>query len=210
MGKADDPADIERTLAIVETALHVTFPNDFFRRCAFAAFALSALLDDAGVGATLVGGRFGALVMTPDRQRLALQGFESGPGPFPHVWVETQDLLIDLGPYLLPFGSAYPVVPMPALAWDMAAPLPAALRYKADKVLPAGAKFSPDRRVSAQCDAFVERCRADLRQPPRLVRLATWVLTDYGSLRAAVDRRDPWALGAGRFERIAHSQPLPF
>lgn len=207
---ADGLAGIERKMAIVETVLQETFPHDFFRRCAFAAFALLALLEDAGVAATLVGGRFGALVMTPDRQRQTFQGFESGPGPFPHLWVETQDRLIDLGPHLLAFGSAYPVVAMPALIWDLATPLPAALRYKPDQVLPAGARFSPDQRVSAQCDAFVDRCRAGLHEPPRGLRLPTWVMTNYRSLRGAAERRDPWALGARRFERAAQGQPLPF
>lgn len=202
--------DFERMMAIVEAMLREMFPDDFFRRCAFAAFGLRALIEDGGVEARLVGGQFGAFVMTPDRRRLAVQGFGSGPEPFPHLWVETPAYLIDLGPHLLAFGSEYRIVGMPAVIWDLAAPMPAALRYKASGTLPPGARISADRSVSDLCDVFVDRCRDRELACPKGERLRTWIATNYGSLEAAVRLRDRWALGAKRFERTAQHQPLPF
>ncbi|HYZ48529.1 MAG TPA: hypothetical protein VE567_06505, partial [Sphingomonas sp.] len=196
-----DLEQIEHVLAVVEACLCETFPQDFFRRCAFAAFGLRALLQDAGIDAVLVGGQFAALVVTPEDGRLALQGFKSGPDLYPHLWVEAADRLIDLGPYLLAFGSDYPVVPMPFLAWSMSAPLPGGLRYKAQRRLPAGHPMSNDSAVNRQCDAFVDRCLELAIARDQRPRLPGWIATDYATLLAAAGRDDPWARGAMHFEQ---------
>jgi hypothetical protein len=201
---------VEHVLAIVETLLCESFPDDFHRRCAFSAFGVRALLRDAGVDAVLVGGQFAAFVITPDQARLAVQGFRSGHEPHPHYWVEAEDRLIDLGPHLLAFGSDYPIEPMPALAWDMSAPLPASFRYKAQQRYPADSPMSIDSNLCAQADAFVERCRAMAAALDRVPRLSTWLATSYASLMAAVERQDSWACGAKRFEQLAQGHPLPF
>ncbi|GAO38664.1 hypothetical protein SCH01S_17_00180 [Sphingomonas changbaiensis NBRC 104936] len=203
-------AELEQLMAVVEACLCEMFPDDFFRRCAFSAFGLRALLRDAGVDAVLVGGQFAAFVMTPDHGRLAVQGFRSGDEPHPHYWVEAEDRLVDLGPHLLAFGSDYPVVPMPALAWDMSAPLPSSFRYKAQQRYPADSRMSIDPKLCAQADAFVASCRALAADPQRAPRLPTWLATSYASLLAAVGRDDPWACGARRFEQMAPAHPLPF
>jgi hypothetical protein len=201
---------VEQVLAAVEALLCESFPDDFYRRCAFAAFGVRALLRDSGVDAVLVGGQFAAFVMTPDQGRLAIQGFRSGHEPHPHYWVEAEDRLIDLGPYLLAFGSDYPIVPMPALAWDMSAPLPASFRYKAQQRYPADSRMSIDPKLCAQADAFVQRCREKLAERDSALRLSTWLATSYASLMAAVEREDSWACGAKRFEQVAQNHPLPF
>ena len=205
-----DLALVEHVLAVVEALLCETFPDDFYRRCAFSAFGTRALLQDAGCDAVLVGGQFAAFVMTPDGSHLAVQGFKSGHEPHPHYWVEADDRLIDLGPHLLAFGSGYPVVPMPAIAWDMSAPLPSSFRYKAQQRYPANSPMSTDRRLCAQADAFVADCRAMAADRARTPRLPTWMATSYATLLAAVERDDPWACGAKRFEQIAQNHPLPF
>lgn len=205
-----DPAQIECAMAVVEACLCEIFPRDFFRRCAFAAFGMRALLNDRGIDAVIVGGHFAALVITADQRRLAVQGFKSGRELYPHIWVEAADRLIDLGPYLLAFGSDYPVLPMPALIWDMTAPLPAAFRYKVQRRLPSNNRMSTERQINAQCDAFVEHCRAVAADQGRLPQLPTWIASSYASLHAAVERDDPWACGAKRFEQVARSHPLPF
>jgi hypothetical protein len=202
-------AEIERVLAIVEARLCETFPDDFFRRCPFAAFGVRALLRDAGVDAVLVGGQFAAFVMTPDQGRLAVQGFKSGREPHPHYWVEAEDRLIDLGPHLLAFGSDYPIVRMPAIAWDMSAPLPSSFRYKAQQRYPADSRMSIDPKLCAQADAFVDSCRKTAAGEGSPA-LPTWLATSYASLLAAVERDDPWACGARRFEQMAQNHPLPF
>jgi hypothetical protein len=205
-----DLAKVERVLAIVESCLCEAFPDDFFRRCAFSAYGVRALLRDAGIDAVLVGGQFAAFVMTPDQGRLAVQGFRSGHEPHPHYWVEAEDRLIDLSPHLLAFGSEYPIVAMPALAWDMSAPLPTSFRYKAQQRYPADSRMSIDPKLCAQADAFVDSCRALAADEARPPTLPTWLATSYASLLAAVGRDDPWACGAKRFEQMAQSHPLPF
>jgi hypothetical protein len=207
---AGSDAQVERLIAVVEYCLCEMFPADFFRRCAFTAFVLRALLQDRGIEATMIGGQFAAFVMTPDGARMAVQGFDRGPEPYPHLWVEANGCLIDLGPYLLPFGSEYPVAPMPALIWDMGAPLPAALRYKTHDRLPGDARISANPGVRAQCDAFLDRCRMLAADESRAPVLPNWIATGPASLAAAIGRSDPWACGAKRFESLALNHPLPF
>ena len=124
--------------------------------------------------------------------------------------MEADDRLIDLSPYLLAFGSDYPIVAMPALAWDMSAPLPSSFRYKAQQRYPADSRMSIDPKLCAQADAFVEACRRMIADPAKASRLPTWLATSYASLLAAVERNDPWACGARRFEQMAQNHPLPF
>lgn len=203
-------ATVERVLAVVEARLCEIFPSDFYRRCPFSAFAIRALLREAGIDAVTVGGQFAAFVMASDEGRLAVQGFTKGREPHPHYWIEAENRLIDLGPHLLAFGSEYPIVPMPVLAWDMSAPLPAALRYKARQRYPADNPISADPKLRVQADGFLEQCRALLADPSRAPRLPTWVASNYAALLAAIERGDPWAKGAKRFEQMAQSHPLPF
>jgi len=205
-----DLALLEQVMGVVEALLCESFPDDFYRRCAFSAFSVRALLRDVGIDAVLVGGQFAAFVMTPDHARLAVQGFRSGHEPHPHYWVEAEDRLIDLGPHLLAFGSDYPIVAMPAIAWDMSAPLPASFRYKAQQRYPADSPMSIDPKLCAQADAFVERCRTMIAARDPLPRLPTWLATSYAALIAAVERQDAWACGAKRFEQMAQNHPLPF
>lgn len=200
---------IERALAVVEVCLCETFPVDFHRRCAFAAHGLRALLRDDDLDAQLVGGKFAAFVMTPDGKRLAVQGFEKARDPAPHFWVEAYGRLIDLGPYLLAFGSDYEVVSMPAVAWDLSLPLPAALRYKASHRLSAESRMSSDPEVCAQSDSFIDRCRTLASTAPA-PPLPTWLATDPAALIAAIGRGDAWATGAQKFEQHSQHQALPF
>lgn len=203
-------AVVERVLAVVEARLRESFPDDFHRRCAFSAFAIRALLRDQGIDAVLVGGKFATFVMTPDQSRMAVQGFRSGKEPHPHYWVEADDRLIDLAPHLLPFGSEYPIVPMPALAWNMNAPLPMAFRYKARQRYRPDSAMSTDPKLCARADAFVQECRVLIGDTDGAPILPTWIVSSYAALMAAVDRGDPWACGAKRFEQMANSDSLPF
>ncbi|MBS0502886.1 MAG: hypothetical protein JSS55_03605 [Proteobacteria bacterium] len=205
-----DLSKIERVLGIVEYCLCEAFPRDFFRRCAFAGFGVRALLQDMGIEAAMVGGQFAALVVAPDRGRLAVQGFKAGREPFPHFWVEADDRLIDLGPHLLAYGSDYPVLSMPALAWEMSAPLPSAIRYKAQQRLPHDTRMSIDQALNVRCDGFVRECRAVAANGKATPALPTWLASNYASLLTAVDRGDAWAGEAKRFENIAQNHPLPF
>jgi len=189
---------LARILAVVLHCLRDTFPDDFHRRCAFSARAVRQLLAREGVKSHAVGGRFTALAVGRFDPRYALQGFQGGPERFPHLWIETDRRLIDLAPHLLPFGSPFPLAPMPALAWDKADPLPAALSYEPIEVIAEDAPFSVSADVSAQAERFVDCCLDMIAAPP-----VPYLLTGAQSLADAEKRGDAWAQAVARFQRSA-------
>lgn len=203
-GREFDP-QVERIahiLAVVLGCLHDHFPRDYFRRCAFAALGIRALLNEGGSASRVVGGRFTALVVARFGARYALQGFQDGPELYPHLWVETDDRLIDLGPYLLPFGSPFPVMAMPPLIWNRADSLPAALRYDAIDVLADDAPFSVDPDVARQGEVFaslcLERCRGHADFPH-------WIATGHAALEDHAG--DAWVKGVRHFQQVVIKAP---
>jgi hypothetical protein len=194
---------LARILAVVFHCLRESFPDDFYRRCAFAARAIRELLLRDGVESHAVGGRFTALAVGRFDARYALQGFQGGPEPYPHLWVETEHRLIDLGPHLLPFGSPFPLVPMPALAWNKGDPLPAALAYEQIDVIADHAPFSVSDEVSAQARSFVDCCLDMMAASP-----LTFLLTGARALTEAEQAGDAWARAVARFQKsVARHTP---
>lgn len=203
-GQPDDRR-LERVLACVVHCLRETFPQDFHRRCAFSARAVLALLEGEGVEAQAVGGRFAALVVADSGERYALQGFRDGPELYPHLWVETDERLIDLGLYLLPLGSPFPAVAAPALAWPRATPLPAALSYEAIGPLARDAPFSLDPVIDALGARFVAACLGWVGRSEREDAFPSWIATGPASLAAAASAGDIWARSVERYEVLARS-----
>lgn len=194
---------LARILAVVLHCLRGTFPDDFHRRCAFSARAIRHLLAREGIESHAVGGRFTALAVGRFDARYALQGFQGGPEPYPHLWVETEHRLIDLGPHLLPFGSPFPLVPMPALAWAKEDALPAALSYQRVEVIADDAPFSISHQVSRQAERFVDCCLDMIAAPP-----VPYLLTGARTLADAEERGDAWAEAVARFQESA-VRPAP-
>ncbi|PRY04485.1 hypothetical protein B0G73_112161 [Paraburkholderia sp. BL25I1N1] len=124
MSSEIDLIEIEHILVTVERGLRQQFPFDFHERCAYASYAIRALLKDAGTQSELVGGDFLAFVVSTDNRRAGVQGFAFGEQQCSHFWVETDDRIVDLGPFFLPRESSYPAVSMPAVAWKMSYALP--------------------------------------------------------------------------------------
>jgi len=201
---------LERILAIVERTLRKTFPDDCQKRCAYSAFGIHTLLKDAGVEATLIGGDFAAFVMSLNGGQAGVQGFGFGEDQCSHFWVEADGRLIDIAPHFLPRESSYPVVPMPAIAWDLNEPLPAYLRYRAIERFPESAMMSSDATVNARCEGFVTACQQRLQAQVGPLDFPTWVVTGSASVAKMINRKDRWALGARRFEGLADLQDLPF
>lgn len=202
----DDQGEVERLKRILAVVLHClrdTFPNDFHRRCAFSARATRMLLQREGIGSHVVGGKFTALAVGTFDARYSLQGFQSGPEPYPHLWVETEHRLVDLGPHLLQFGSPFPLTPMPALAWAKTDPLPAALTYEPIDRIPDDAPFSLIGTVADQADRFVDCCFDMIAALP-----VPWLLTGKLALREAQLAGDPWAQAVARFQ-ISAVRPAP-
>lgn len=103
----------ERAGALVPRRLRRTFPDDYERRCIYAAAGTRHLLVASGVDARLHAGDFLALVISEDGSRAAMQGFGDGDGAeaYSHYWVETPRHFVDIGPDLLPRGSSFVAAP---------------------------------------------------------------------------------------------------
>jgi hypothetical protein len=99
---------ITRTLYVVDCSLRKEFPEDFYKRCMYAAFGSTALLQDAGYEANIVGGDFLAFVVAKSEQRAGLQGFGLGTDQPSHFWVEVDNTIVDVGPHYLPEDSRFP------------------------------------------------------------------------------------------------------
>lgn len=201
---------IEGILTIVAESLRDKFPDDFYKRCGYAAWAVRALLIDEDAEAELVGGNFVAFVVSPSTGQVGLQGFGYNPSQCAHFWVESMRRIIDLGPYVLPFGSSFSVLPMPAVAWRMDHSLPKYLRYQTLQRFPSHAVMSPDPIINERCRQFIESCRTKWNQNKARNHFPTWLLSSPAALQRAINRRDGWARNALLFERRLALHELPF
>ncbi|MDA9489562.1 hypothetical protein [Bradyrhizobium sp. CCBAU 11361] len=201
---------IARTLAIVDKSLRSDFPNDYQKRCMYAAFGASALLQDAGHPAAIVGGDFVAFVVATSGERAGLQGFGFGKDEPSHFWVTLDNTIIDLGPHYLPRDSRYPAQPLPLVAWSPASRLPKYLRYRAEIEYDPAVRLNSTPEIEKRMDTFVARCRkrfAEQRGQPKLPR---WVLMGEASLAEAAAGGDAWAQNALRFAAGIGDEELPF
>lgn len=204
---------VTRSLAIVDKALRAAFPDDFDRRCMYAAFGLRQLLQEAGQTVQIVGGQFLCLVVSPDGSRATFQGFgtPSAQAPEPsHYWVEVGQTLVDLGPHYLPRRSSHRAAPMPLLRWSLQTNLPSFLRYKEAVRYDQNVELIADNAISKRMDDFLLRCQQESRSATGDVKLPSWQFRDLGSLQYAVQRGDAWARGAMSFIKTRPTVSLPF
>jgi len=204
---------VTRSLAIVDKALRATFPDDFDRRCMYAAFGLRQLLQEAGQTVQIVGGQFLCLVVSPDGRRATFQGFgmPSSQAPEPsHYWVEVGQTLVDLGPHYLPRRSSHRAAPMPLLRWSLQTNLPSFLRYKEAVRYDQHVELIADSAISKRMDNFLLRCQQESRNATGDVKLPSWQFRDMASLQYAVQRHDAWARAAMSFIKTRPTVLLPF
>jgi hypothetical protein len=204
-------SQILKLLGVVVRSLRKEFPEDFYKRCYYATFAMRALLLDGGVEAEIVGGDFVAFIVSRDGVRAGMQGFGFGADQCSHVWIEAEGRLLDVGPHLLPEDASYPLSRMPLVAWDLATPFPAYLRYRRVQRFPADAVMSAVPGQNARCDNFIAACRSRAASQVAGAKPLTWLLTDPNATVAAAARSlDSWAIGAMRFARMTSISDLPF
>ena len=200
---------LEHILAIVAETLRQEFPEDFYKRCAYSAFGTLALLRDAGVDALPVGGDFVAFIVSRDGRQASMQGFGFGETQSSHFWVEAEGRLIDLGPHFLPDDARFLAAAMPAVAWDLANPLPRSIHYRTIQRFPAEAELSPEPTIRARCRAFIAKCRSRLDTQADFLKFPTWIVTGKPSMKIAASKRDAWAIGAERFEKLPMPENIP-
>lgn len=206
-----DLALVERASALVVRSLKRTFPDDYDRRCLYAAAGIKHLLSASGIDARVHAGDFLALVVSRDGSRARMQGFGGADGSqaHSHYWVETPQHLVDVGPHLLTRGSSYPAASLPLLCWNKDEPLPIALRYRAVE------RYAPDARmrfpaeIADRMTAFLDELGARWTSMSGAGSSSAWMLTGEASLDRAA-RKDMWAKGVLRFEREANPTMLPF
>jgi hypothetical protein len=199
-----------RRLGVVVRSLRKEFPDDFHKRCYYAAFAMRALLRDAGVEAEIVGGDFVAFIVSSNGARAGMQGFGFGKEQCSHFWIVAEGRLLDVGPHLLPNDSSYPVAAMPLVAWEMEASLPPYLRYRPVQRFPAEAVMSAVPEQNARCERFIADCRIRLSSQIAGSKPLSWLLTGPSATETAARGRDPWAVGALRFAGMTSVAELPF
>lgn len=201
---------VERFLAIVERCLRKTFPEDYHKRCAYAAFGVRALLRKAGAGPVIVGGDFAAFIVARDNRRAGLAGFAFGQDQCSHFWVECQDRLIDVGPSFLPCEASYPVARMPAFMWPLTEPLPVYARYRPQVRFSDADQLSADPVVADRAERFVRLCLETAAAHRGHLAFPGGVVTGEESVRAVARRGDLWASAALRFARMVDRSTLPF
>jgi hypothetical protein len=198
---------LSSTLATVDHVLRQRFPDDFDKRCMYAAFGLRALLRRTGIGSEIVGGRYTCFVVSADLQHASHQGFGTGSNDqASHYWVEAQGYLLDPGPHYLPLRSSFPAAPIPMVRWPLASPIPHFMRYQEQARYHQEAKLRSSQEIQDRMNQFLAACeeaRTDVATP-------CWQLKGMESLRYAAGNRDRWALGALRFIAEYPPSSLPF
>lgn len=200
-----------RAMTSVDRALRRAFPDDAGQRCMYAAYALAALLRDAGYQAIVVGGDFLAFVPNRDGLEAAFHGFGGGvdAGTASHYWVESENRLLDTGPLLLPQTAAKPIETPPAVYWPLEADLPRYLRYNPRMRMAPDAVFSTIREQCEKAENLIDDCRRRMRTAKGTgpTKLALLDGPNYTRLNA---RSDAWASAAWRYENSPQFGDPPF
>lgn len=193
--------ETRRALRVVDKALRDFFPNDYFKRCMYAAFGIRDVLRARGIAAEIVGGDFKCFMLSRDRQGHAMDGFGgSKQGGLPsHFWLECEGFLLDLGPHYLPKKSKHPFVAAPAVRWRLRASLPNFIQYQPTQRYGRKTVLASTNEVNARMAVFVELCCKLDRSTKPLPSRWDWELTDMASVESAASRGDRWAQGAIRY-----------
>ena len=201
---------ISRTLSVVDRSLRKDFPDDYDKRCMYAAFGISTLLQDAGVTANIVGGDFLAMVVSTSGERVALQGFGYGADQPSHYWVEAENTIVDVGPHYLPRGARFAAAAIPLVAWAPAKVLPTFLRYRPHINFDYRAQLQSTPEIVQRMETFIGHCRMRFAAQTGQPKLSTWLLADMKSLEAAAQNGNVWARNAIRFTDGMEAAKLPF
>lgn len=192
-----DPVTV--SLTVIHAALRAQFPDDYYKRCMYAAFGVATLLEDAGMAAQVAGGDFLCAVVSKCGRQMSLQGFgTTGKGEASHYWVATPQEHIDLGLAYLSIESPFPAAALPVLRWRSVSDLPAFMAYRERMRFAADAVIEPV-EIGERMAAFIGRCRALRDSTHALDRLQGWQLRDMQSLRFAAQKKDLWARAALTF-----------
>jgi len=170
-------AIVERVLCVVDRCLRSTFPDDYYKRCMYASFGLHRLLQARGYSPVIVGGNFGAFVVSRDKSLASIQGYASGSGEHSHYWIELDGSIIDLGTYYLPVESSFQACEMPVVFWSTSYPLPKGLIYSPSARYPSSdfSRLSP--HIMEKMEPFLAACHARMAKPLTKPKIGKWLVT---------------------------------
>ncbi len=200
---------VERVLCVADRCLKAQFPDDYHKRCLYAAFGVHSLLQSLGHKPVIVGGNFLAFVVSRDQAQASMQGYGMSPTEHSHYWVELDGALIDLGTHYLPVGASFSASPMPALCWDERYPMPKGLRYVPEARYVTGEMTGLEPHIVEKMVPFLAACNARMTRPLVKARIGKWLATSPSSIKQAAIAGDPWARAVIRYETMP-AERLPF
>ena len=202
---------VERSLAIVDRALRQSFPDDYHKRCMYAAFGLQAMLKDLGFEPDILGGDMLAFMVSRSERQGGMQGFAGSVDGHAHYWLEVEGRLVDVGPHYLPRDADYPAATVPFVSWSIQEPLPPFLRYRIGGNFGSKTVLLSDEIINERMDKFVAICRRKLKGQVGQPKPPYWVLSGTASLLHHGAEGDPWVRNAMRFATMREAVAgLPF
>lgn len=195
-------AIVERVLCVVDRCLRSQFPDDYYKRCMYASFGVHRLLQAQGYNPVIVGGNFGAFVISRDQSIASIQGYASDSGEHSHYWVELDGSIIDLGTYYLPVESSFRICELPAVFWNTSYSLPRGLIYSPAAHYPSSDISHLAPHIIEKMEPFLAACRARMGKPLTKPKIGKWLVTTPSSLQKAAQKGDPWARAVIHYESI--------
>lgn len=200
---------IERILCVVDRCLRGQFPDDYHKRCMYASFGIHGLLQALGHSPVVVGGNFGAFLVSRDERSASFQGYGSDAGEHSHYWVELNGFIIDLGSYYLPVESSFSASEVPVVFWDPGNELPRALVYRAVARYESTETAHLEPHIVEKMEPFLAACHARMSKPLVKPKIGKWLVTTPLSIQRAADKGDQWARAVIRYESMPPER-LPF
>ncbi|WP_233331075.1 hypothetical protein [Pseudomonas nitroreducens] len=203
-----ETAIVERVFCVVDRCLRNQFPDDYYKRCMYASFGVHRLLQALGYSPVIVGGNFGAFVVSRDQRKASIQGYSSDSGDHSHYWVELDGSIIDLGSYYLPVESSFQACDVPAVFWNASSPLPKGLIYSPAHRYPSSDISHLAPHIIEKMKPFLAACYARMAKPLAKPRLGKWLVTTPSSIQKAARKGDSWALAMIRYESMSVEHPV--
>lgn len=198
-----EAAVVERVLCVVDRCLKSQFPDDYYKRCMYASFGVHRLLQTQGYSPVIVGGNFGAFVVSRDQRTASIQGYASGSGEHSHYWVQLDGSIIDLATYYLPIESSFQACEVPAVFWNASYPLPKGLIYNPAVRYPSSDISHLAPHIIEKMEPFLAACHARMAKPLAKPKIGKWLVTTPSSIQKAASKGDPWARAVIRYESMS-------
>lgn len=200
---------VERVLCVVDRCLREQFPDDYHKRCLYASFGIHRLLKALDLCPVVVGGNFGAFLVSRDEQNASFQGYASQTGEHSHYWVELNGFIIDLGSRYLVVESSFPASEVPAVFWDTGYALPKGLVYRPVARYESTETTHLESHIVDKMVPFLAACEARMSKSLVKPKIGKWLVTTPSSIQKAASKGDLWARAMIRYQSMP-KDVLPF